>query len=71
MSAGQALAAAVSDHVTPRCAHYDHCGGCALQHVDSDAQLRLKQQRLRDTFERVAGASPARWLPAIASAPWR
>jgi 23S rRNA (uracil1939-C5)-methyltransferase len=70
VSAAEAVAATVADRVTPRCAHFDNCGGCALQHVDSGAQLRLKQQRLRDIFERVAGASPARWLPAIASAPW-
>lgn len=22
--------------VTPHCAHYAHCGGCDLQHADSD-----------------------------------
>jgi 23S rRNA (uracil1939-C5)-methyltransferase len=41
-----------------------------LQHLDSTAQLQLKQRRLRDTLERVAQLAPARWLPAIASPPW-
>jgi len=65
------LAAAVAaGEITPYCAHFDICGGCALQHLDADAQLRLKEQRLRDTLLRVAQVAPARWLPAIRSAPW-
>jgi 23S rRNA (uracil1939-C5)-methyltransferase len=67
--ADPALAAPV-EPITPRCAHFDICGGCALQHLDSGAQLQLKEQRLRDTLERVAQVAPARWLPAIASPPW-
>jgi 23S rRNA (uracil1939-C5)-methyltransferase len=59
-----------ADRAVPRCAHFDICGGCVLQHLESGAQLRLKEQRLRDTFERLARAAPTRWLPAIASAPW-
>lgn len=67
---GDALLAASADQVTPLCAHFDICGGCALQHLDSAAQLRLKEQRLRDTLQRGAQVSPERWLPAIASPPW-
>jgi 23S rRNA (uracil1939-C5)-methyltransferase len=59
-----------ADRVIPRCAHFDVCGGCVLQQLESSAQLRLKEQRLRHTLERLAGAAPARWLPAIASPPW-
>jgi 23S rRNA (uracil1939-C5)-methyltransferase len=66
----QQLLLAGADRVTPRCAHFHVCGGCALQQLDSEAQLRLKEQRLRDTFDRLARAAPARWLPAIASPPW-
>jgi 23S rRNA (uracil1939-C5)-methyltransferase len=68
--AGDALLAAGADQVTPYCAHFDICGGCALQHLDSAAQLRLKEQRLRDALGRLAQAAPQRWLPAIASPPW-
>ncbi|HEX2791466.1 MAG TPA: 23S rRNA (uracil(1939)-C(5))-methyltransferase RlmD [Steroidobacteraceae bacterium] len=69
MGAAAALAAA-SDQVTPYCAHFDFCGGCALQHLNGAAQLRLKEARLRDTLDRLAQVAPARWLPAIASPPW-
>jgi 23S rRNA (uracil1939-C5)-methyltransferase len=70
VSGAEAALAAPVEPITPRCAHFDICGGCALQHLDSGAQLQLKEQRLRDTLERVAQLAPARWLPAIASPPW-
>jgi 23S rRNA (uracil1939-C5)-methyltransferase len=65
-----ALALVGNAEITPYCAHFDICGGCALQHLDSAAQLQLKQARLRDSLTRLADAAPARWLPAIASPPW-
>ena len=70
MTAGEALLAASADQVLPYCAHFDMCGGCALQHLDSATQLRLKEQRLRDTFDRLVGVAPERWLTAMASPPW-
>jgi 23S rRNA (uracil1939-C5)-methyltransferase len=53
------------DRVTPRCAHFDVCGGCALQHLSGEAQLRLKQAQLRDNLQRIARVEPARWLAPI------
>ncbi len=70
MTAGDALLAAGVDQVTPYCAHFDICGGCALQHLDSAAQLRLKEQRLRDALGRVGQVAPERWLAAVTSPPW-
>jgi 23S rRNA (uracil1939-C5)-methyltransferase len=59
-----------ADRVTPRCAHFDACGGCALQHLAPGAQLRLKELQLQATLARLAGAAPARWLPALRGPPW-
>jgi 23S rRNA (uracil1939-C5)-methyltransferase len=70
VTAGDALLAPSPEQVSPYCAHFDICGGCALQHLDSAAQLRLKEQRLRDTFDRLVRVAPERWLPPIASPPW-
>jgi 23S rRNA (uracil1939-C5)-methyltransferase len=70
MIGGDAALAAMPDQITPYCAHFDICGGCALQHLDSGAQLRLKEARLRDALDRLGQVAPARWLPAIASPPW-
>ncbi|CAI7749222.1 unnamed protein product [Closterium sp. NIES-54] len=34
------------DHATtPRCQHFGHCGGCRLQNLEYEAQLRIKQQQ--------------------------
>ncbi|MGM0435763.1 MAG: 23S rRNA (uracil(1939)-C(5))-methyltransferase RlmD [Bacillota bacterium] len=36
----------------PFCKHYDVCGGCQLQHVKYEEQQRLKEDLLRQSFER-------------------
>ena len=56
--------------VDPRCAHFEICGGCALQHLEHAEQLRLKQQQLCETLERLAHLAPARWLEPLATKPW-
>jgi 23S rRNA (uracil1939-C5)-methyltransferase len=53
------------DRVMPRCAHFEICGGCALQHLSAEAQLRLKQDQLRDNLQRLARVEPKRWLAPI------
>ncbi len=65
----QVLSPAAS-RVSPRCAHFDICGGCALQHLDSTAQLHLKQQQLAESLERLARLTPVRWLEPIATSAW-
>ena len=39
---------ASEDRVPPACAGYGNCGGCTLQHLSPDAQLRFKQQRISE-----------------------
>ncbi|HEY3787109.1 MAG TPA: 23S rRNA (uracil(1939)-C(5))-methyltransferase RlmD [Steroidobacteraceae bacterium] len=56
--------------VTPRCAHFGVCGGCALQHLAPAAQLEAKEAELRDSFERVAGIRPAEWLAPLRGPVW-
>ncbi len=56
--------------VTPRCAHFGVCGGCALQHLAPEAQLAAKEQELKDSLERVAKVTPARWLAPLAGPAW-
>ncbi|BAL92064.1 putative RNA methyltransferase [Actinoplanes missouriensis 431] len=48
------------DRVTPPCAfaHPGGCGGCDLQHVSADAQLRWKADVVRDQLTRLAGINP-------------
>jgi len=49
----------------PRCKYFGVCGGCKWQHVDYQAQLRLKQQQVVDSFERIGGFSSLKVLPII------
>ena len=56
-----------AQRVEPRCAHFGVCGGCALQHMDSAAQIENKQAILADVLQRIGGLAPARWLPPLAA----
>lgn len=39
--------------VTPKCKHFDTCGGCNLMHMDYDLQLSFKKYRVETTLKRV------------------
>ena len=56
--------------VTPRCAHFGVCGGCALQHLAGPAQLAVKAQQLRDNLARLGRVEPAQWLEPLAGPEW-
>jgi 23S rRNA (uracil1939-C5)-methyltransferase len=56
--------------VTPQCAHFGLCGGCALQHLDSAAQLAIKEQQLRDALERIGRVTPKQWLAPLTGPVW-
>lgn len=44
-----------SDRIDCGCEAYPLCGGCALRHINYDAELLLKAQRVTDAFERIGG----------------
>jgi 23S rRNA (uracil1939-C5)-methyltransferase len=58
------------DRVEPRCPHFGHCGGCALQHLAPAAQIAAKQRVLAENFERIGKVEPARWLDPLTDAEW-
>nr|WP_243108095.1 23S rRNA (uracil(1939)-C(5))-methyltransferase RlmD [Clostridium sp. JN-9] len=37
------------------CPIYEKCGGCQLQHLSYDAQLKFKKNRVHDCLERIGG----------------
>ena len=58
------------DRIAPACAHYDDCGGCALQHASDTAQHRLKESVWLEQLARIGKIAPTRALPAISGDPW-
>ncbi len=59
-----------AERAVPRCAHFGVCGGCALQHLDAGRQIEAKQTELRESLERVARATPERWLEPLRGPLW-
>lgn len=41
------------DRVVPDCRIYEECGGCQLQHLSYEAQLRVKRQQVVDNLQRI------------------
>lgn len=52
---------ASADRVQPPCAHAGVCGGCSLQHMAPQAQIRFKQQVLAEQFQHFGGVAPETW----------
>ncbi len=61
---------ASTERVEPDCPWFDRCGGCALQHLDHDAQRRWKHKRLVDNLTRIGEVEPGEWLEPLAGDPW-
>lgn len=66
----QRILRASSQRVEPRCPHYGVCGGCAMQHLDAQAQVAIKQRVLEDAFGHIGKLKPALILPAMHGPTW-
>lgn len=56
--------------VTPLCEHFTICGGCALQHMDSETQIQLKQKMLLEQLQHFGGVIPESILPPLTGNLW-
>ncbi|MGN0182249.1 MAG: 23S rRNA (uracil(1939)-C(5))-methyltransferase RlmD [Candidatus Ornithomonoglobus sp.] len=43
------------DRTEPQCPVYAQCGGCNLQHINYDAQIRAKKELIEAAFRRIGG----------------
>lgn len=44
------------DRVQPPCPVYSRCGGCQLQHLSYEGQLKAKRERVKECLQRIAKA---------------
>lgn len=60
--------------VRPRCPHFGlhagACGGCKMQHLESGAQIAVKQRALEDQFRHLAKLKPEKILRPLAGPTW-
>jgi 23S rRNA (uracil1939-C5)-methyltransferase len=44
--------------IAPKCPHFDHCGGCSMQHLEPTAQVAMKQRVLEDNLWHIGKVRP-------------
>lgn len=53
------------DRVLSPCPVSDKCGGCSLMHLNYEAQLKLKQKKVKDSLERIGGFKNIEVSPVV------
>ena len=61
---------ASDERVTPKCAVFGVCGGCALQHLQHEKQITYKQHSLLDNIQKMSKTLPNEILEPILSPAW-
>jgi 23S rRNA (uracil1939-C5)-methyltransferase len=52
------------DRIDCPCPVYGRCGGCAFGHISYEAELKIKENHVKECFRRIAGIEP-RFEPVI------
>ena len=59
------------DRVEPPCPIYKQCGGCQLQHLSYEGQLKAKEKMVRELMTRIGKLEEVKVLPVLGmSEPW-
>ena len=62
---------ASKERLSPPCSVYAQCGGCQLQHVTYATQLKIKEEIVRETLQRLGGIKDVLVRPVLGmSSPW-
>ena len=60
-----------SEHrIEPKCPVFGDCGGCVLQHLDENVQIKYKQQQLLENFKKIGGVQPDALLEPMTGKHW-
>lgn len=54
------------NRIEPECEWSAMCGGCSYSHITYEEELSLKEQKVKDAFQRIGGLSP-KFAPIIPS----
>ena len=65
-----AIHQAASMRVQPKCKHFGVCGGCSMQHLDTSAQVAVKQRILEDSLWHIGKVQAETILPPIHGQTW-
>jgi 23S rRNA (uracil1939-C5)-methyltransferase len=55
------------DRVAPVCPVYRQCGGCQLQHLSYEGELKRKTQQVKDALTRIGHLDDVKVLPTLAN----
>jgi 23S rRNA (uracil1939-C5)-methyltransferase len=58
------------DRVEARCEHFGLCGGCSLQHLNSDRQIQYKQDALISALKQIGGLEPEEIVSPLKGPSW-
>jgi len=56
--------------ITPRCKHFDNCGGCSMQHLEPSAQVAIKQRVLEDNLWHIGKVRPLNIMRPMYGPTW-
>ena len=62
------ILSASSERVEPKCRHFGTCGGCSLQHLQSEAYLAFKRELVSNALK-ARGLDPDVVTPCLSEAP--
>lgn len=58
------------ERIPPTCEHFSICGGCNLQHLKADAQIKYKQEILLQQLQHIGGITPQEILSPLTGPSW-
>jgi 23S rRNA (uracil1939-C5)-methyltransferase len=58
------------DRTQPLCAHHGVCGGCSLQHLQAEAQIKFKEKTFLELLKHIANIQPETILPPLLGPIW-
>lgn len=56
-----------NDRINPKCPYFNNCGGCDLQYISYENQLKFKEMKVREILSKFANIDECKIKPIISS----